>query len=238
VPKQGPFKALSRNPPQKWAVLRGLAWAVDSPRRRDSRYSTENTPATRAQFSRGTRLYLSRWPKPGVCHAIFKLRSLFSNRELHHCCCDSTMAASSHLGGFVGQTSWCPFPASIRHARYVARWRGRPDRDGNLGRDGSTVHLRATERHRQSSRNPRMRHTLKARSRKHPGLADSQNCSYTTEKSMYQLRAGVGGRHRRRRAHARSGGEQQGAKTYGETHVTSDSVRACQRHAPAAHHTC
>jgi len=53
-----------------------------------------------SMFSRGTRLYWSRWPKLGVCHAIFKLRSLFSNRESHDCC-DSTMAASSHLGGFV-----------------------------------------------------------------------------------------------------------------------------------------
>jgi len=42
----------------------------------------------------------SRWPKLGVCNAIFKLRPLFSNRKLHDCC-DSTLAAPSHLAGFI-----------------------------------------------------------------------------------------------------------------------------------------
>jgi len=38
------------------------------------------------------------------------------------------------------------------------------------------------------------------------------------------------------RTHA-GGGEQQADKTYAETHVKSDSLRALQRSAPAAHHT-
>jgi len=38
-------------------------------------------------------------------------------------------------------------------------------------------------------------------------------------------------------ARTRGGGEQQADKTYAETHVKSDSVRALQRSAPAAHHT-
>jgi len=78
----------------------GFGRAAAAPSNARLRFAKRRHIGSLRVFSRGTRLYWSIWPKLGVCHAIFKLRSLFSNRELHDCC-DSTMAVSSHLGGFV-----------------------------------------------------------------------------------------------------------------------------------------